>query len=112
MAVLDSAHVGHVVDAFGPIGRVATSVGGSWRQRLRLLMIITGPGLIVPNHRIGNSSRLFGRPEDDRRADRSGAAVRGGGRWLVPRWEQVTFVLIAVDVAISRSSRRCIPAWA
>ena len=46
-AVLDSAHVGDIIGAFGRIGRDATGAGRSWRQRLRLLMIITGPGLIV-----------------------------------------------------------------
>jgi Mn2+/Fe2+ NRAMP family transporter len=46
-AVLDSAHVGDIVGAFGRIERDATGAGRSWWQRLRLLMIITGPGLIV-----------------------------------------------------------------
>jgi Mn2+/Fe2+ NRAMP family transporter len=46
-AVLDSAHVGDIVGAFGRIGRDATHVGRSRWQRLRLLMVITGPGLIV-----------------------------------------------------------------
>jgi Mn2+/Fe2+ NRAMP family transporter len=46
-AVLDSAHVGDIVGAFGRIRRDATHVGRSRWQRLRLLMVITGPGLIV-----------------------------------------------------------------
>jgi Mn2+/Fe2+ NRAMP family transporter len=46
-AVLDSAHVGDIVGAFGRIGRDATAAGRSRWQRLRLLMVITGPGLIV-----------------------------------------------------------------
>jgi Mn2+/Fe2+ NRAMP family transporter len=46
-AVLDSAHVGDIVGAFGRIRRDATGPGRSWWQRLRMLMIITGPGLIV-----------------------------------------------------------------
>jgi Mn2+/Fe2+ NRAMP family transporter len=46
-AVLDSAHVGDIVGAFGRIRRDATGAGSSWWQRLRLLMVITGPGLIV-----------------------------------------------------------------
>jgi NRAMP (natural resistance-associated macrophage protein)-like metal ion transporter len=46
-AVLDSAHVGDIVGAFGRIERDATHVGRSRWQRLRLLMVITGPGLIV-----------------------------------------------------------------
>jgi Mn2+/Fe2+ NRAMP family transporter len=46
-AVLDSAHVGDIIGAFGRIRRDATGAGSSWWQRLRLLMIITGPGLIV-----------------------------------------------------------------
>jgi Mn2+/Fe2+ NRAMP family transporter len=46
-AVLDSAHVGDIIGAFGRIERDATHVGRSRWQRLRLLMVITGPGLIV-----------------------------------------------------------------
>jgi Mn2+/Fe2+ NRAMP family transporter len=46
-AVLDSAHTGDIIGAFGRIGRDTTGAGRSWWQRLRLLMIITGPGLIV-----------------------------------------------------------------
>jgi Mn2+/Fe2+ NRAMP family transporter len=46
-AVLDSAHVGDIVGALGRIGRDATGAGRSRWQRLRLLMVITGPGLIV-----------------------------------------------------------------
>jgi Mn2+/Fe2+ NRAMP family transporter len=46
-AVLDSAHVGDIIGAFGRIGRDATHAGRSRWQRLRLLMVITGPGLIV-----------------------------------------------------------------
>ncbi len=42
----DSAHVGDIVGAFGRIGPDAAP-GRSWRQRLRMLLIITGPGLIV-----------------------------------------------------------------
>jgi Mn2+/Fe2+ NRAMP family transporter len=46
-AVLDSAHVGDIVGAFGRIRRDAASPGRSWWQRIRMLLIITGPGLIV-----------------------------------------------------------------
>lgn len=46
-AVLDSAHVGDIIGAFGRIGRDVTQAGRSRWQRLRLLMVITGPGLIV-----------------------------------------------------------------
>ncbi len=46
-AVLDSAHVGDIIGAFGRIGREVTHAGRSRWQRLRLLMVITGPGLIV-----------------------------------------------------------------
>ncbi len=46
-AVLDSAREGDIIGAFGRIGRDATGAGCSWWQRLRLLMVITGPGLIV-----------------------------------------------------------------
>ena len=45
-AVLDSAHVGDIVGAFGRIGRDA-GPGRGWWQRLRMLMVISGPGLIV-----------------------------------------------------------------
>ncbi|MGH3634026.1 MAG: NRAMP family divalent metal transporter, partial [Mycobacterium sp.] len=46
-AVLDSAHVGDIVGAFGRIARDATSPGRSRWQRLRTLLVISGPGLIV-----------------------------------------------------------------
>jgi len=46
-AVLDSAHTGDIVGAFGRIRRDETGAcTGRWR-RLRTLMVITGPGLIV-----------------------------------------------------------------
>ena len=46
-AVLDSAHTGDIVGAFGRIRRDgAGAFSGRWR-RLRTLMVITGPGLIV-----------------------------------------------------------------
>jgi Mn2+/Fe2+ NRAMP family transporter len=46
-AVLDSAHTGDIVGAFGRIRRDgAGAFDGRWR-RLRTLMVITGPGLIV-----------------------------------------------------------------
>jgi Mn2+/Fe2+ NRAMP family transporter len=44
---LDSAHTGDIVGAFGRIGRDDDgALRGRWR-RLRTLMVITGPGLIV-----------------------------------------------------------------
>jgi Mn2+/Fe2+ NRAMP family transporter len=46
-AVRDSAHVGDIIGAFGRIGQHATGTGRSRWQRLRMLMVITGPGLIV-----------------------------------------------------------------
>jgi Mn2+/Fe2+ NRAMP family transporter len=46
-AVLDSAHVGDIVGAFGRIRMDAAVPGRSWWQRLRMLLVITGPGLIV-----------------------------------------------------------------
>lgn len=46
-AELDSAHVGDIVGAFGRIRRDATGTTGSRWQRLRMLLVITGPGLIV-----------------------------------------------------------------
>jgi Mn2+/Fe2+ NRAMP family transporter len=46
-AVPDSAHIGDIVGAFGRIRRDGTGAfSGRWR-RLRTLMVITGPGLIV-----------------------------------------------------------------
>jgi NRAMP (natural resistance-associated macrophage protein)-like metal ion transporter len=46
-AALDSAHIGDIVGAFGRIRRDGTGAfSGRWR-RLRTLMVITGPGLIV-----------------------------------------------------------------
>ena len=46
-AVLDSAHTGDIVGAFGRIRRDGTGAfGGRWRH-LRTLLVITGPGLIV-----------------------------------------------------------------
>jgi Mn2+/Fe2+ NRAMP family transporter len=46
-ATLDSAHLGDIVGAFGRIGGDdAGAFSGRWR-RLRTLMVITGPGLIV-----------------------------------------------------------------
>jgi Mn2+/Fe2+ NRAMP family transporter len=46
-AVLDSAHVGDIVGAFGRVARDATGAGRTRWQRLRTLMVICGPGLIV-----------------------------------------------------------------
>jgi Mn2+/Fe2+ NRAMP family transporter len=47
-AVLDSAHAGDIVGAFGRIGRDdAGPIGGRWGRPLRTLMVISGPGLIV-----------------------------------------------------------------
>jgi Mn2+/Fe2+ NRAMP family transporter len=50
-AVLDSAHVGDIVGAFGRIRRDGTDAcqpfSGRRFRRLRTLMVITGPGLIV-----------------------------------------------------------------
>ncbi|HTQ21748.1 NRAMP family divalent metal transporter [Mycobacterium sp.] len=46
-SVLTSAHAGDIVGAFGRIRRDDTgAISGRWR-RLRTLMVITGPGLIV-----------------------------------------------------------------
>ncbi|MFE3793484.1 NRAMP family divalent metal transporter [Nocardia tengchongensis] len=46
-AVMDSAHVGDIVGAFGSIGRHDTLEGRSRLQRFRMLLAIIGPGLIV-----------------------------------------------------------------
>lgn len=46
-SVLDSAHVGDIVGAFGRIGWDVTHASRSRWQQLRLMMVITGPGLIA-----------------------------------------------------------------
>jgi Mn2+/Fe2+ NRAMP family transporter len=46
-AVLDAAHVGDIVGALGTIARDDTGQRRRWWQRLRLLLVIMGPGLIV-----------------------------------------------------------------
>ncbi|MEV5508632.1 NRAMP family divalent metal transporter [Streptomyces orinoci] len=46
-AVLDSAHTGDIVGALGTIGLHDTGRRGSWGHRLRTLLVIMGPGLIV-----------------------------------------------------------------
>ncbi|WP_250437822.1 Nramp family divalent metal transporter [Caballeronia sp. ATUFL_F2_KS9A] len=46
-AVLDDAHVGDIRGAFGSIAHHDTAPRGSWRARLRTLLAILGPGLIV-----------------------------------------------------------------
>jgi Mn2+/Fe2+ NRAMP family transporter len=46
-AVLDSAHVGDIVGALGTIARDDIGQGRNWWQRLRMLLVIMGPGLIV-----------------------------------------------------------------
>lgn len=44
---LDSAHLGDIVGAFGRIGHDDAGAFTGWWRRLRTLMVITGPGLIV-----------------------------------------------------------------
>jgi Mn2+/Fe2+ NRAMP family transporter len=46
-AVRDSAHVGDIVGALGTIDRRDTAQGRNWWQRLRMLLVIMGPGLIA-----------------------------------------------------------------
>ena len=46
-AVLDSAHVGDIQGAFGTIRLDDTSAQSSWKTRLKTLLAIIGPGLIV-----------------------------------------------------------------
>ncbi|MGS0893929.1 NRAMP family divalent metal transporter [Burkholderia stagnalis] len=46
-AVLDEAHLGDIRGAFGTISRHDTAPRGTWRARLRTLLAIIGPGLIV-----------------------------------------------------------------
>ncbi len=46
-AVLDSAHLGDIRGAFGTIGRHDTGPRQGWSARLKTLLAILGPGLIV-----------------------------------------------------------------
>lgn len=46
-AVLDSAHMGDIKGAFGTILLDDSSVQSSWKRRLKTLLAIVGPGLIV-----------------------------------------------------------------
>lgn len=46
-AVLDTAHVGDIVGALGTIRTDETTTGRSRRQRLKMLLVVMGPGLIV-----------------------------------------------------------------
>ncbi|RKP44334.1 NRAMP family divalent metal transporter [Trinickia fusca] len=46
-AVLDEAHVGDIQGAFGTIAHHDTAPRGNWMARLRTLLAILGPGLIV-----------------------------------------------------------------
>ena len=46
-AVLDEQHVGEIVGALGTLKRSETDKTKSWRRKLRLLLVIIGPGLIV-----------------------------------------------------------------
>jgi len=46
-AVLDDAHIGHIQGAFGTILQHDTSPRTNWKHRLRTLLAIMGPGLIV-----------------------------------------------------------------
>ena len=46
-AVLDRAHLGHIRGAFGTVHQHDTGPRKTWSARLRTLMAIVGPGLIV-----------------------------------------------------------------
>ncbi len=46
-AVLDPQHVGDIVGALGTLKRSETGNTKSWKRRLRLFLVIIGPGLIV-----------------------------------------------------------------
>ena len=46
-AVLDPQHAGDIVGALGTLKRTETGNTKSWRRKLRLLLVIAGPGLIV-----------------------------------------------------------------
>ncbi|MGB8408206.1 MAG: NRAMP family divalent metal transporter [Mycobacterium sp.] len=44
---MDTAHVGDIVGALGTIRTDETTSGRSWTQRLKMLLVVMGPGLIV-----------------------------------------------------------------
>jgi hypothetical protein len=46
-AVLDPQHAGDIVGALGTLKQSETGNTRSWRRKLRLLLVIIGPGLIV-----------------------------------------------------------------
>jgi hypothetical protein len=46
-AVLDPQHAGDIVGALGTLKQCETGNTRSWRRKLRLLLVIIGPGLIV-----------------------------------------------------------------
>jgi Mn2+/Fe2+ NRAMP family transporter len=46
-AVLDPQHTGDIVGAMGTLRQSETGHARSWRRKLRLLLVIIGPGLIV-----------------------------------------------------------------
>ena len=46
-AVLDAAHLGDIRGAFGTLDRLDTGPRRGWGHRLRTLLTILGPGLIV-----------------------------------------------------------------
>ena len=46
-AVLDEAHLGHIHGAFGTLRRDDIGPRSGWLRRLRTLLAILGPGLIV-----------------------------------------------------------------
>jgi Mn2+/Fe2+ NRAMP family transporter len=46
-AALDPQHLGDIVGALGTLKQSETGTARSWRRKLRLLLVIIGPGLIV-----------------------------------------------------------------
>ena len=46
-AALDPQHAGDIVGALGTLKQSETGKTRSWRRKLRLLLVIIGPGLIV-----------------------------------------------------------------
>jgi len=46
-ALLDPQHTGDIVGALGTLSRSETGSTRSWRRKIRLLLIVAGPGLIV-----------------------------------------------------------------
>ena len=81
-AALDPQHVGDIVGAFGTLKQGETGKPRSWRRKLRLLLVIAGPGLIV----MGGGNDAGGGPDGGLRSSGELACCRRGhGRGPVLR---------------------------